>query len=116
MTAHSRLSIGNRWASATAQRDAEAAGLSPSPGDWRSVLLDILDAAEGVPDAAARFLCCGYAEREIYRVNLAGRLVRAVYSPDAALIVALLPDSRAAQPAPDRRRPLSFARTIADAV
>ena len=104
MNAHTHPHSGSRWASATAQRDAEAAGLAPVPGEWRSALLDILDAAEGTP-SAARFIGCGYAGRELYAVTLCGRIVRAVYSPEAALIVALLPDQRVAVPAVRRPRP-----------
>lgn len=83
-----------RWATATAQRDAEVIGLQPTETDWRDVFLAITQAAIG-GGGEARFRGASWRDREVWEVVLCGAAVRAVYAPDDAIIIALLPPPRA---------------------
>ena len=74
-------------------RALERYGLIPTPSEWRQALIDIIDAAERIPPARALLLRNDGA-KEHWACQLGARAVVAVYDPQTACIVSLVPIAR----------------------
>lgn len=79
-----------------ADRVKERYGLEPTDAEWSCAVLDIIDVTTG-HGSAALLLRRFNDGSELWIARLAGRCMKLIYQPRAALIVTVLPeDARAA--------------------